>query len=66
MIITSTFVEFGRMVDTIPPLKIDEAMKQQAVHENAMDNSFQNLFKARSLHVCWQILICVFLILLVL
>ena len=63
MMITRSFIELGRTVEMIAPLKIEEAVKQQALLEHALDNNFCNLFKPRSLHVCWQVFNCVFLIL---
>ena len=63
IMVTSIFLELGRMVDIITQLNTDGAIETEAVHENGLDNVFQKLFKARSFHVCWQVLNCVFLIL---
>jgi len=66
IMVTSIFLDLGRIIDMIAPLRREEAIETEATHEKVLDDVFRELFKARTFNLFWQVLNCVSLILLVL
>ena len=62
IMVTSIFLELGSTIDKIESLGPELTIQEVVANEKDLDGVFRTIFKARTFHVCWQVLHRMFLI----